>query len=225
LLADQIRARIASGELAEGERLPGVAEMMAQWNVGRPAVREALRILESESLVKVQRGNVGGAIVQLPSVSAAARSAALILHLENIPLRDIFETRLILETGAAYRAAEIADGQVVDMLQTALDDEAGLVDDARAWAAAAVRFHEAVVRASGVRTAMLFSDMTSEIIEHHQTGFAAIPTRDVAEERRLASRSHAKLLRHIKAGEGERARKHWHAHIHEINCQAFPADS
>lgn len=224
VLADQIRRQIVRGELAQGELMPPEAELIARWKVGRPALREALRILESESLIKVQRGNVGGAIVQMPSVAAAARSAAVILQVEKTPLRDVYEARLALETSAAERAAEIADAATVQLLQELLDAEEACVDDARQWASAAVRFHEGVVQAARVRTLALFSDMISELIDEHQMTVAAAPTKDIAADRRLASRSHAKLLRFIKAHDVERARKHWHAHIHDTNARYFEGD-
>lgn len=224
VLADQIRRQIVRGELAQGEALPPEAELIARWQVGRPALREALRILESESLIRVRRGNVGGAVVQVPSVAAAARSAAVILQVENTPLRDVYEARLALESGAAERAARVADEATVAMLQELLDAEEACVQDAGAWASAAVRFHEGVVHAAQVRTLTLFSDMIGELIDEHQHTVAAAPATDVSSERRRASRSHAKLLRLIAAGDAERARKHWHIHLQETNARYFPGD-
>ena len=223
VLADRIRRQIVRGELAQGERLPPEAELILKWKVGRPAIREALRILESESLIKVQRGNVGGAVVQLPSVSAAARSAAIILQVEEIPLRDIYEARLILEAGAARRATEVADDATIAQLQALLDVETDCVSDARLWAAAAVRFHEGVVQAAGLRTLGLFSDMTSEIIDEHQISVAVVPSADDTDQRRRASRSHAKLLRLIAAGDPKQAQEHWHEHLHDLNTRYFPS--
>jgi DNA-binding FadR family transcriptional regulator len=221
LLADQIRRQIVRGELVQGELMPPEAELIARWKVGRPALREALRILESESLIKVQRGNVGGAIVQIPSVAAAARAAAVILEVENTPLRDVYDARLALETSAAERAAEVADDSTVRMLQELLDSEEACVDDPLHWAAAAVRFHEGVVQAAGVRTLALFSDMISELIDEHQLSLAGGAPDSAAPDRRLASRSHAKLLRLIRARDVEGARKHWHAHLRDTNARYF----
>ncbi|HVW45114.1 MAG TPA: GntR family transcriptional regulator [Amycolatopsis sp.] len=221
VLADQIRRQIIAGELAEGERLPPEAELMAQWQLGRPAVREALRILESEALVKVQRGNVGGAIVQAPSVSVTARSAAAILQSQQIPLSDIYQARLAFETGAAYLAAKVADDASIAMLHGLLDDETGCVDDARLWSRAASRFHQGVVAASGVRTLKLFSDMTAEIIDDHQVQINIDPSREDVGKRRAASRSHAKLVRLIEARDAKRAQEHWQTHLEELNIRYF----
>jgi DNA-binding FadR family transcriptional regulator len=225
VLADRIRRQIVRGELVQGERLPTEAELLMRWKVGRPALREALRILESESLVRVQRGNVGGAVVQVPSVAAAARSAAIILQVEQIPVRDIYEARLVLESGAARRAAKLRTPATITELDRLLVEETACVDDPVRWALAAVRFHEGVVQAAGVRTLELFSDMTSEIIDQHQVRVVADPSTEDAADRRRASRAHAKLLRLITSGDATRAHDHWHAHIHDLNVRYFDGGS
>src|ERR1700722_16313135 len=58
LMANDIRRRILRGELKAGEALPAEAELMAQYGISRPTLREALRILESEQLIVVRRGGI-----------------------------------------------------------------------------------------------------------------------------------------------------------------------
>lgn len=67
LIAGQIRRRIIRGELAVGETLPTENELLTQFGVSRPTLREAIRVLESESLVEVKRGSRGGARVEVLS--------------------------------------------------------------------------------------------------------------------------------------------------------------
>jgi DNA-binding GntR family transcriptional regulator len=55
-IADQIRERILSGELGEGERLPGEADLMETYEVSRNTVRLALKRLTDEGLVVADQG-------------------------------------------------------------------------------------------------------------------------------------------------------------------------
>jgi GntR family transcriptional repressor for pyruvate dehydrogenase complex len=64
VLARELRERILSGELAEGMALPAERELVKQTQMSRATVREALRILEVQSLVRVRAGRAGGAFVQ-----------------------------------------------------------------------------------------------------------------------------------------------------------------
>ena len=56
LIAARIRRGIACGQLADGDALPSELQLMDDFGVSRPILREAFRILESESLIEVRRG-------------------------------------------------------------------------------------------------------------------------------------------------------------------------
>ena len=56
MIASFLRSKIVRGEFAEGDSLPPEAELMRQFEVSRPTLREAFRILETESLIVIRRG-------------------------------------------------------------------------------------------------------------------------------------------------------------------------
>ena len=60
LVADHLRRQIIRGDLAADEPLPAEAELMQIYNVSRPTLREALRILEHDELIVVKRGRAAG---------------------------------------------------------------------------------------------------------------------------------------------------------------------
>jgi GntR family transcriptional repressor for pyruvate dehydrogenase complex len=60
LIATHLRRQIVRGELLPGETLPAESQLMEQYGVSRPTLREAFRILESETLISVRRGSRGG---------------------------------------------------------------------------------------------------------------------------------------------------------------------
>ncbi|HQV58315.1 MAG TPA: GntR family transcriptional regulator, partial [Ilumatobacteraceae bacterium] len=74
-LADDLRSEILGGELTEVPRLDVLLE---RFDVGPPAAREAMRILETEGLITVRRGNQGGADVHLPQADQVAYSIAMV---------------------------------------------------------------------------------------------------------------------------------------------------
>lgn len=67
VVAADVRRRIVRGELRADDALPPETELMSQFGISRPTLREALRILEAEGLVAIRRGARGGARVQAPS--------------------------------------------------------------------------------------------------------------------------------------------------------------
>src|ERR1700730_3414140 len=101
LIAGQLRRQIVRRELSEGEELPSEAELMARFDVSRPTLREAYRILESEGLISVRRGARGGARVHMPKADVAARYAASVLQANGVLLSDVYEARTMIESSAA----------------------------------------------------------------------------------------------------------------------------
>src|SRR5512141_1942510 len=63
MIANDLRNRILNGEIADGEMLPRQEELLEAFRVSMPSLRGALQILETERLITVLRGSVGGAVV------------------------------------------------------------------------------------------------------------------------------------------------------------------
>jgi DNA-binding FadR family transcriptional regulator len=106
LVAASIRSAIIRAEIASGENLPPEAKLLEMFEVSRPTIREALRILEFEDLISVSRGARGGAKVKAPSPDFVSRAMGVALQARNVVLGDIYQARMIVEPAAAKLAAE-----------------------------------------------------------------------------------------------------------------------
>ena len=80
LVASRLRDDILSGRLKEGDVLPSQESLFAEFGVSPPALREAIHILETDGLISVRRGNVGGAVVHLPSAERTAHMISMVLQ-------------------------------------------------------------------------------------------------------------------------------------------------
>jgi len=109
LIADHIRRQIVRGELHEGDALPPENMLMEEFSINRPTLREAFRILESEGLITVRRGALGGARVHVPTAENAARYASLVLQHRGANLQDVLDARVIIEAPAAAMVAARRD--------------------------------------------------------------------------------------------------------------------
>jgi DNA-binding FadR family transcriptional regulator len=72
IVAEDIRLRIAQGEIADGDLLAPEPDMIQQYWASRPTLREAIRILETEGLVTATRGGPKGARVHCPALPLCA---------------------------------------------------------------------------------------------------------------------------------------------------------
>src|ERR1700734_809644 len=111
LVAARIRGQIIRAELKEGDALPAESELMETFGVSRPTLREAIRVLEMESLLRMRRGSRGGAVVTAPDPTVAARAVGVLLQLRGVTLRDTHEARTMIEPMAARHIAESRDGR------------------------------------------------------------------------------------------------------------------
>lgn len=215
LVAGQLRRQIVQGDLKEGDALPPEAELMEEFGVSRPTLREAFRVLESESLISIRRGSRGGARVHTPSTEVAARYAGLLLQYRGTTLGDVYEARLIIEPAAAAMLAESGSKKAKAALRAVVDEEQERWEDPEAFAHLSARLHEQLMELAGNDTLAVFASMLAEIIDLHQESVVREgATRPASQqERSVAVRSHTKLVDLIEAGDAEAAERHWRAHM------------
>jgi DNA-binding FadR family transcriptional regulator len=159
-IADHIRDAVLDGELADGERLPPLEALVEQFGVSAPTMREALRILEAEGMVVVQRGGIGGAIVRRPTAKTAAYNLALALRSQQTDMSDVTEAIVMLQPLCAGMCASRADrkSKVVRELRKLNKVARQLVEgDEVLFNDAMVEFHRSVVRLAGNEALELLS--------------------------------------------------------------------
>ena len=144
-VASELREGILSGRTAH--RLPPQDQLVSDFGVSHPSVREALRILETEGLVTVRRGSVGGAEVHRPDPSSGAYHLGLLLQGAGVTLGDLAQGLVLLEPLCAGEVARRADRAtaVIPALTANVDASARAVTDGVAFTRIAREFHELVV--------------------------------------------------------------------------------
>src|SRR5581483_9186532 len=113
LVAERLRDRVVHGELQPGERLPNEAALAVHFGVSRATIREALRVLAAQNLIRTSKGAGGGSYVTLPSVGGVSEfvqsSISLLADADDVTLEELLEARELLEVPAARLAARRRD--------------------------------------------------------------------------------------------------------------------
>ena len=109
-IAEAIRTAILNGELDIGSRLPSEAELSELFKVGRSTVREALKRLAAQSLIRTERGAWGGAFIKRLKYEDAYEqqitTSTLLLSMNAISFDTACEARFTLERACTLYASE-----------------------------------------------------------------------------------------------------------------------
>lgn len=202
MVAASLRSEILSGRLREGDSLPRQDDLLADFKVSPPAVREALRILETEGLISVRRGNVGGAVVHFPTARGVAYMVSLVLHAQKTSLADVGAALRHLEPLCAALCAARPDRKevIVPRLEAIVNQQVEAIRDVAAYNRAARAFHETLVASCGNETMILVVGALESLWsthEHHVYDVGPEPSLTV---RRSALRAHERLAAAIAAG-------------------------
>jgi GntR family transcriptional regulator, transcriptional repressor for pyruvate dehydrogenase complex len=157
LVAAKLRDQIVSGNLKPGSLLLPENQMLERFNVSRPTLREAMRILEAESLITIGRGMRKGAIVRGPTIEKAIEFTSFMLVSEGVSMRDMHEARMYFEPAIIrHLKGENLDTAVAELRECVNRMVASHKKrDYFAVIAGTNRFHEALVRASRNKTMSL----------------------------------------------------------------------
>jgi DNA-binding FadR family transcriptional regulator len=215
LVARDLRRRIIRGELGRGEGLPSESALMELFGVSRPTLREAFRVLESESLIEVRRGVHGGARVNAPDPGVAARYAGLILEYRNATLADVYRASAVIEPPCAKIVASKHTAADLTRLRDAVDREKAALNDRLELVDAQDAFHALIVELTDSETLILLTGMLRYIVDRANASHVAAGT-DAAAVRAQAHkghRAHIRLVELIAAGKADEAEKLWYRHI------------
>jgi DNA-binding FadR family transcriptional regulator len=152
-IADDIRTAIVAGELAVDQRLPSEAELAEHFEVSRPTVREALKRLAAQSLIRTQRGASGGAFVNKlkfeEAYEAQVTTVSLLTTMNQISFDAACEARFALERACLGMAARRREDSHLARMRHEIDMQTDKTLTDEDFCASDVRFHRAVVDAAG----------------------------------------------------------------------------
>lgn len=220
VLARELRERILSGELPEGAALPAERELVKQTQMSRATVREALRILEVQNLVRVKAGRAGGAFVQRPSTASMANTVSMLIRGRQIKLADLMETREALEPFCAELAAAKRTTEDLERLDRANDAIADPSADLSRFLQANLDWHVGVAIASHNELLIGFMTGLSQAI-YAGTENASFVDGSVRE---VTSRAHKSVTRAIRERDAEAAGRRMRRHVHSYASAALEVD-
>jgi GntR family transcriptional repressor for pyruvate dehydrogenase complex len=167
-IAERIRGVMLSKSLRPGDRLGREEDLARDFGVSRPTLREALRLLSSDHLIRASKGPGGGIFVAATPEEgiglSVSETVASMLDAQSIELDELLETRMLLEVPIAGLAAQRASAHDVSELE-ALAADLAAAKDVAAIEELDARVHRVIARIAGNRLAGVFASWIVDVFQ------------------------------------------------------------
>ncbi len=207
---EQVVARvyelIKRDELKPGDRLPPERELAKELGISRPSLRSGLSSLISMGVLKSRQG-AGTFIAAGPPV-LDSEPLRLLAALHGFSFEHMFETRSVLEVGAAGLAAERATGDQLATMSEEIAEMFAALEDPQQFLVHDIAFHRAVAAASGNPTLATLVEMVSAVMYERRRD-----TIGRAHDFNEALEMHRGVYRAIRARKPDEARAAMREHI------------
>ncbi len=186
--------------------------MLAEYQVGRGTLREALRYLEMQGVITIKVGPAGGPIVATPTYRNLASTITLLMHRKGSRFRDVLDARSVLEPAMAARAAQQIECEDLDVLRDSVDLMRTKIGDRDFFLEQNRRFHDTIAWSSG-------NDLFGLLIEslHGITDGTALGVDYPERHRENVLRAHQRILDAIESRDPSGAAAAMLVHISEFS--------
>lgn len=210
---EQIREMINNGDFPPGTRLPTERELANTFGVGRPAVREALKILDAVGLLEIRPGS--GIYVREQKAAEDAQSMALSLMVGMSDLISLLELRKVLEVGTVRLAAERATDADMEFLKETHSRLEIQVKNEKLGAAEDYLFHYGVALAthnqSIIKVFSAIRDLYGDAMIRSRSQSLQMPGRPQA-----ILKEHEKILTAISEHNPDKAAHYMQVHLENV---------
>lgn len=214
-VAEAIKEWVVEQGLQAGDRLPSEPELIERFGMAKGTIREAMRILEAQGLIKTRTGPGGGSFVHEVSKERARALLGNYFYFKNLTIADIYQLRRVLEPELAASLAGQLSEDVLDELEANIatySEPAKTLDEERGQHIASLRFHALLAEQSdnellGFVIDFMISILSDLTVYRH---LYSPPNIELwAKGRDYQNR----LLRALRNGESETARSIMTAHM------------
>lgn len=150
-VAEAIKDWVVSQGLRPGDRLPSEPELIDRFGRAKGTIREAMRVLEAQGLIKTRTGPGGGNFVHEVSARRAKGLLGNYFYFKDLSVRDIYQLRTALEPELAASLAGKLPDAVLDELAEVVstyDAPATTLEEERDQHVNSLRFHAVLAQQS-----------------------------------------------------------------------------
>ncbi len=218
-VAAELRRQIVTGRLKPGDMLHPENVLQTEFEISRPTMREALRLLEAESLITISRGKNGGARVNSVDLAAVSSQVGVFLQMEGTTLQDVWFARTVIEPPAAGLLASLRDpAALADLEDNIVQAQEAAQRDLIRYADLSAEFSLLITRHCGNNTLYLLSSLLHNIIrrQHENVTERTSSKSSVDKLRQDSISARQQVVRLMHRGMAAEAERFWRVHLEQM---------
>lgn len=209
-VAQRLLDRIITANLTPGTSFGTEADLLQQFDVSRPTLRESLRILEAQGVLELKPGPKGGIMVGKPGMDVLAHGLSVYLRLHEVPFLAVLKAREAIEPELAAAAAEQATAAEVAALEASveristLSNQDDFIEENR-------NFHSIIAKASRNQVMEIFWATISILATGEHSGVSYTP-----QNLKYVIEAHRNITEAIRNRDAPRAAELMRHHVEDL---------
>jgi GntR family transcriptional repressor for pyruvate dehydrogenase complex len=210
-IVQQVKTLISQGRLKPGDRLPPERELVKEFGVSRPSLREALNSLVGMGFLEVK-----GKRTFIKSVASESMQnpLSLLIKADTEKIFDLIEVRKAMETWGAFLAAQRATEEDIKQLENIIEEMRKSFEEGRSWEKQDADFHLGIAQATHNT---IQTHMMSTIYDLLRESVARI-FKDRAKVKKLLDQ-HYRIFNAIKSHSPDKARERTLEHLNYVESE------
>jgi GntR family transcriptional repressor for pyruvate dehydrogenase complex len=187
-IAERILQMIKGRQLRPGDKLPAERELAMMMNVGRPALREALRALAMMNVIEIRQG--AGAYVTELETAQLVQHLDFVFSLNDAAILDLFDARKIVEVGIIELAAQHISDDEIAQLQECLEKSVNSMHDPELFLLTDLELHSLIARAARNPILLRFMESIHQLglVSRRRTGrLPGVTEQSTADHQRIVT--------------------------------------
>jgi GntR family transcriptional repressor for pyruvate dehydrogenase complex len=208
---NQIKTLISEGNLKPGDRLSPERELVKEFGVSRPSLREALNSLVAMGFLEVRGKRT---FIKSVTSESVQNPLSLLIKTDTKKIFDLIEVRKALEAWGAFLAAQRATEEDIKQLENTLQEMRRAFEEGRSWEKQDADFHLGIAQASHNT---IQTHMMSTIYDLLRESMAKV-FRDRSKVKKLLGH-HYRIFSAIKNHSSEKARERTLEHLNYVESE------
>ncbi|MVW73123.1 MULTISPECIES: FadR/GntR family transcriptional regulator [unclassified Bordetella] len=218
LVAEEIKRLITAKNLLPGDKLPRESELQSMFAVSKSTIREALKSLEVQGLLKVSTGPGGGGMVVEVPLDRTFQLMQNYLFFKEVRIEDIYQVRKLLEPELAASAVpHLTDAHFAALEHNiqCCDPMAEHVEDPLAQRQEEMNFHDIFADACPNSFLRFSCEMINQMIRQLTVFDNEMPLEEQARFGVSNTQFHKQILQAARARDAQRVRELMSEHMHD----------